>query len=64
MLQDSRIPPKRHADGETVSPGVSKPTSPVPDSIPANDVDLSSESVAGEEDPGAALDLLWPAPPA
>ncbi len=25
-------------------------------------VDISEESVAGEEDPGAALDLLWPPP--
>lgn len=26
------------------------------------EVDISEESVAGEEDPGAALDLLWPPP--
>jgi len=64
MLQDSRIPPTRDADGEAVSPGVSRPAAPVPDDTPADGVDLSSESVAGEEDPGAALDLIWPAPPA
>ncbi|MEO8020794.1 hypothetical protein [Polaromonas sp.] len=41
-----------------------RPAPPAPDDAPAAGVDLSSESVAGEEDPGAALDLLWPAPPA
>ncbi len=64
MPQDPRIPSTRPADGEAVSPAVSRPAPPVPDDAPADGVDLSSESVAGEEDPGAALDLLWPAPPA
>jgi len=36
---------------------ISPPQQPPPEAAP---VDLSEESVAGEEDPGAALDLLWP----
>lgn len=64
MPQDPPISPTRNSDGEAVSPAVPKPASPVPGDIPADGVDLSSESVAGEEDPGAALDLIWPAPPA
>lgn len=64
MPQDSPISTARHPDGKAVSPAAPKPAPPVPDDIPADGVDLSSESVAGEEDPGAALDLIWPAPPA
>ena len=64
MPQDSPISTARHPHGEAVSSAVPKQAPRVPDEIPADGVDLSSESVAGEEDPGAALDLIWPAPPA
>ena len=38
---------------------------PPPAAKPADDdVDLGCESVAGEEDPGAALDLPWELPSA
>lgn len=41
----------------SVTPTVSKPASSPPQQAPHDDVDLSCESVAGEEDPGASLDL-------
>jgi hypothetical protein len=64
MPQDSPTSTARHPDGEAVPPAAPRPAQPVPDDSAADGVDLSSESVAGEEDPGAALDLIWPAPPA
>jgi hypothetical protein len=64
MTHDLRQGPESEAHGHAVSPKVSAPALPSADDPPEAGVDLSSESVAGEEDPGAALDLLWPAPPA
>jgi hypothetical protein len=64
MPENPPISPPRDARDEAASPAAPRPAPPVPDDSPADSVDLSSESVAGEEDPGAALDLIWPAPPA
>jgi len=41
-----------------------RPQPPVLEGASAAAVDLASESVAGEEDPGAALDLVSPKPAA
>lgn len=64
MPRASRKPPKPEVRGKPASPEVPWPAAPAAEDALAAGVDLATESVAGEEDPGAALDLLWPAPPA